>query len=289
MFYIENEQLKVNIEAKGAELQRIFSKETNLDYLWNGDPAFWGKHSPILFPIVGTLKNDRYYFEDKPYHMTRHGFARDMNFTVTAQTENSIELMLKDNIETLAMFPFHFELYVKYTLDKNKLSAQYRVVDTGSKEMYFSIGAHPAFKLPIEEGFLFEDYYLKFSEKETLGRWPISPQGLIEALPVAMLIDQDRIHITHELFKKDAVVFKYPESKQVKLISDITTHGLNFDFPDFPFLGIWSYKEAHFICIEPWCGIADSVASDQQLIAKEGINLITPGEEFRRQWSVDLF
>ena len=205
MFYLENEQLKIGIESKGAELQSIFSKETSLDYLWSGDPAFWGKHSPVLFPIVGTLKHDRYYYQDKSYQLSRHGFARDMNFTVTAQSADSIELMLEDDLETIKKFPFHFELYIKYKIEKNKVKVQYRVLNTGSKEMYFSIGGHPAFKLPLSEQLVFEDYYLKFSEKETLGRWPISTEGLIEALPIDLMIDTEILPLDHDLFKKRCI------------------------------------------------------------------------------------
>ncbi len=289
MLTLENDHLKIDVNPKGAELSRVFSKTHNLDYLWNGNPAFWAKHSPVLFPIVGTLKNDTYRYENKSYTLSRHGFARDMNFELSAQSDHSLTFTLTSNEETLSRFPFEFKLEIIYVLDVNKIRIHYNVINTGSHEMYFSIGGHPAFNVPLDKYSAFEDYYVEFSEAETAGRWPISHEGLIEALPIATLIDTNILPITHELFKTDALVFKYLNSASLKLKSHTSPHGLKFHFEGFPFLGIWSGKNGNFVCIEPWCGIADGVASHQQLVQKEGINMITPAQAFNREWSVELF
>ncbi len=286
---ISNEILEVNIIQRGAELTSIVSKSTGLEYMWNADPTFWAKTSPVLFPIVGTLKNDTYYYEGKAYQLGRHGFAREKEFTVTAQTAASVTFTLVTDESTLKNYPFHFRFDITYEVINNTLSVTYKVLNTGNTELLFSVGGHPAFKVPLVEGTAYTDYYLQFEKKETTGRWPISKDGLIETKPASLLENSDRIPLSKELFLQDALVFKNLKSSKVSLKSSATSHGLLFDYTGFPFLGIWAAKNADFVCIEPWCGIADSVSTDQQLKNKEGINKLDAGDAFERNWSVSLF
>ncbi len=289
MFTIEHRSLKILIHPKGAELQSIFRKEFGLEYLWGGDPAIWGKHSPLLFPIVGTLKQDRYIYRDKEYSLSRHGFARDSVFEVEQQQADSILFLLRSSPDTLSKFPFDFELRVLYQLLPQGLKTTYRVTNPAKDDLYFSIGGHPAFNLPLAPGTAYGDYYLEFDKKETLARWPISSDGLIEKDPVPLLHDSRRLPLSKDLFARDALVFKHPTSSAVALRSDKTEHGLRMEFDGFPYLGIWAAKNADFVCIEPWCGIADSVDADQQYIDKEGIQRLAPGGLFERAWILDLF
>ena len=289
MFTIENTHLTVVISAKGAELQRIYNKALDIDYMWSGDAAFWGKKSPILFPIVGTLKDDTFYFNDKAYQLSRHGFARDMVFAVTAQTASTITFTVESNEETLAKYPFAFRFGITYELAENSVKVTYSVNNTGKSPLYFSVGGHPAFKVPLVAGIPYNDYYLEFNNPEHAGRWPISKEGLIETTPVELLNNTDSLPLTKELFQKDALVFKGLSSNSVKLKSDKDKHGLSFDFTGFPYLGIWAAKNADFVCIEPWCGIADSVAANQQLVTKEGIHVLQAAKSFERTWSVTVF
>ncbi|HEX4374182.1 MAG TPA: aldose 1-epimerase family protein [Puia sp.] len=289
MFTIENNLLKVSINAKGAELQSIFHKTHQLEYMWSGDPAFWAKKSPILFPIVGTLKNDEYFYNNRYYKLGRHGFARDMEFEPKNQTANSISFLLISNETTLQHFPFQFELIIKYSIEKDNLTVMYILKNISEGDMYFSIGAHPAFKVPLVDGTEYADHYLQFNKDETLPRWPISPDGLIEKTPEPFLQDQNVLPLRKELFYKDALVFKHPVSSTVSLLSNKTDHGLHFNFSGFPYLGIWAAKNADFVCIEPWCGIADSVDSDQQITNKEGIIKLNAGEIFERKWIASFY
>ena len=289
MFTIENEFLKIIIKAKGAELQSIFHKANQLEYLWNGDPAFWSKKSPVLFPIVGTLKNDTYFYKNKLYKLGRHGFARDMEFEIENQNNDSITFLLRSNETTLENYPFLFEFRVNYSIDINNLTVTYIVKNISEDEMYFSVGGHPAFKIPLVEGTSYNDYFLEFNKDETLARWPISADGLIEKKPEAFLTNRSILFLSKELFYKDALVFKYPTSFMVTLQSDKTSYGLNFNFSQFPYLGIWAAKNADFVCIEPWCGIADSVDSNQQIKDKEGINKLNGEEIFERSWNVSFY
>ena len=289
MFRIENDILAVQVSPLGAELQAIYDKPLQQEYMWGADPAFWGKHSPVLFPIVGTLKQDTYYFNEQAYHLPRHGFAREMEFAATAQASDRIELTITQNEATLKKYPFHFRFTIAYTLSENSLQVSYRVKNTGAGPLYFSVGGHPAFKLPLAEGLQYEDYYLSFNQAETAGRWPISADGLIQTIPQELLRQTNRLPLSKALFQKDALVFKGLASNSVSLQSDKNPRGLQFDFTGFPYLGIWAAKNADFICIEPWCGIADSVNSNQQLISKEGIHALQPSRDFERSWTVTLF
>ncbi|OQP59970.1 aldose epimerase [Niastella vici] len=289
MFIIENQQIKAVINAKGAELTQLVHKENQLDYMWAGDPAFWGKHSPILFPIVGTLKNNTYLHKGKPYQLPRHGFARDKQFAVEEHNGDTITFLLRNDAETATVYPFIFEFRIRYTLFENSLAVTYEVVNAGKEEMYFSVGAHPAFKIPLVPGTAYTDYYLQFNHTETAPRWPISPDGLIEIAPLPLLENTNRLNLSKDLFQQDALVLKGISSSIVTLGSDKTTHGFRFDFPGFPFLGLWAAKNADFVCIEPWCGIADSVTTNQQLEDKEGINKLTSNETFTRTWTVSVY
>lgn len=289
MFTIENQFVKAVIQAKGAELVSFINKSNGMEYMWSGDPAVWGKHSPVLFPIVGGLKNNTYFYDGKPYELPRHGFARDRVFSLQEQTADTVTFLLRDDEESHRVYPFSFELRMRYSLYENSLSVTYEVINTNPGEMYFSLGAHPAFKVPLENGLTYNDYYLQFEKVESAPRWPISDDGLIENISQPFLNNSDHFALSKELFQRDAVVFKNLVSSAVTLKSDKGERGLKMDFPGFPFLGIWAAKNADFVCIEPWCGIADSVGANQQLAEKEGINKLAPKDTFTRTWTVELF
>ena len=285
-YTIQNDYLSVEVQAKGAELMSLYNKKEQLEYMWSGDPAFWGKHSPVLFPIIGELKNNTYYYNNKAYQLGRHGFARDMEFTVTEQTTSSIGFSLLSNAGTLQKFPFEFGFDIEYLLQQDWLTVTYKVKNTGNGDMYFSVGGHPAFKVPLVEGADYNDYYLEFNEPELAGRWPISAEGLIETDAEPFLLNTNKLPLRKELFYRDAIVFKNLRSDTVRLRSSKHDKGIEFNFPGFPYLGVWAAKDADFVCIEPWCGIADSVNSNQQLTEKEGINRLAPQGIFERSWGV---
>lgn len=290
MYTIESSQLHVSIQTKGAELVSILHTENRLEYMWGADPEFWAKHSPVLFPIVGTLKNNTYYYKGQAYHLPRHGFARDQEFAVTAHNEDSVSFSISNDEETLKSYPFRFQFGLHYRVVKDQLFVTYSVQNNEAEEdLLFSVGGHPAFKVPLTKDTVYEDYELVFDQKETAGRWPISKDGLIESKPDPLFEDTNVLPLTKELFFKDALVLKGLQSKSVRLQSNKTEHGLEFYFPGFPFLGLWATPGADFICIEPWCGIADSVQTDQQLQHKEGIVRLPAGQKFEVTWSARFF
>jgi galactose mutarotase-like enzyme len=289
MYYLSNDTLKIAIAAKGAELQSLYNTQTQLEYMWSGDAAFWGKKSPVLFPIVGGLKNNTYRYRNIAYTLPRHGFARDREFAVTAQTTDSITFTLQDDDETRLVYPFHFRFSIIYVINENTLSVTYLVENTRREPLYFSVGAHPAFSVPMVPGTEFTDFHLVFSENETTGKWPLSKDGLILTSPIALLENSNTLALTKELFYSDALVCKQLKSSGISIISDKTDHGLQVTFGGFPYMGIWSAKNANFVCIEPWCGIADSVDGSGDITQKEGINLLSANTLFTRTWSVEVF
>ncbi|MFT3701922.1 MAG: aldose 1-epimerase family protein [Agriterribacter sp.] len=289
MISIENEFLKIAIDANGAELNSIYDLQNGIEYMWQGDPAFWAKHSPVLFPIVGTLKSNTYFYKNKDYKLSRHGFARDMVFAVSGQTDSSVTFSLISTGATLEKYPFNFRFDIVYTLNGKQLDVSYAVFNEDKTDIYFSVGGHPAFNVPFLKNTQYQDYYLEFNKNEKLERWPISKDGLILQTPKGLLHNSERLPLTKTLFYEDALVFKHLASDTVSLKCNAGKGGFTFKFPDFPYLGIWAAKDADFVCIEPWCGIADSVETNQDIIQKEGINKLNAGESFKRTWSLRLF
>ena len=288
MHIIENNILRVSIHEKGAELTSIYHKPLDLEYLWEGDPAFWAKQSPVLFPIVGGLKNNTYFYHNTAYELPRHGFAREKVFSVTDHTSSQVTFSLFPDEETRQVYPFEFEFKISYSLEENTLSVKYQVQNIGREEMYFSVGGHPAFKVPLVENTKYEDYYLEFNKAETSPRWAVSHDGLIEEEPIPVFHNDSVIRLQKELFMHDALVFKDLVSNKVSLKCAKHNRAIDFDFSGFPYLGIWAAKNADFVCIEPWRGIADGVNTDQQLKHKEGINKLVSKEEFTVEWRVTV-
>lgn len=288
MITLENDYIKVSLAAKGAELQGLFSKETKLEYLWNANPKYWAKHSPVLFPIVGSLKNNSFIYQGKHYELPRHGFARDNVFNFEKLSESEGIFTLTQNADTLKTYPFYFELKLKYQLIDRKLKLTYEVKNTGTSELLFSIGAHPAFAVPNTPDTVYEDYYLSFNADEQLTFWKLE-DGLVANETKNIALNAHKLKLTHELFYNDALVFKNLQSNSISLLNTKNDNGLHFNFEEFPFFGIWAAPDAPFVCLEPWCGVADGVNHNQELSGKEGIIKLGAGKTWSRFWEVACF
>ena len=288
MITLENDYLKVAVAAKGAELQGLYSKETKIEYLWNADAKYWAKHSPVLFPIVGSLKNDSFNYNGENYKLPRHGFARDHVFNQEKISATEAVFSLTQTEDTLKVYPFYFELKLKYQLIDRKLILTYEVINTGKSELLFSIGAHPAFAVPNTPNTSYEDYYLAFNADEKLTYWKLD-NGLIADETESIELGGHKLNLNHELFYSDALVFKTMQSNCISLLNTKNDYGLHFHFEDFPFFGIWAATDAPFVCLEPWCGIADGIDHDQELGHKEGIMKLDAGQSWQRFWEVECF
>jgi galactose mutarotase-like enzyme len=278
---IKNTFLTATINSFGAELCSLKNNE-NKEYIWEGNPDFWGKHSPILFPIVGTLKNNSYEYDETEYHLSRHGFARDMDFELIDKKENSATFSIQSCEETLKVYPFLFELQIIYTLDKNSLNIEYKVMNNGKSKMPFSIGAHPAFALPGN----FEDYAIQFEKGESL-EFYLLENDLISNQTKTLEVQNDCIPLTYELFKNDALIFKTLESKSLTILKNKNPF-LKVNFNDFPSLGIWTKMNAPFLCIEPWFGYSDTNENSGNLFEKEGIQVLEENKTFRSEFSIEI-
>lgn len=288
MVTIENSKLKAVISPKGAELQSLVNKEAGIEYMWGGNAAYWSKHSPVLFPIVGTLKNDTYFYKDEVYHLPRHGFARERVFLKDQVSMQEAVFTLTQDADTLAVYPFAFILKLRYQLADDKLTVTYEVSNSGYDELLFSVGAHPAFAVPMVKGTDYADYFLQFNAIESLNRWKLE-NGLIANYAEPLPAENGRLPLQHDLFYEDAIVLKNMRSNHITIGCTKHAHGIHFHFNDFPFFGIWAAKDADFVCLEPWCGIADGVDHNQQLKDKEGIINLPANTNWQRSWTVECF
>lgn len=282
MVTLENDNYLACFVSKGAELVSFKNKKTNQEYIWEGNPDFWGKHSPILFPIVGTLKNDSYMYNEKEYSLPRHGFARDMEFEIESQNSNSITFLLTSNEETFSTYPFDFELRLRYELIDATLTFCYSVLNKSSTDMPFSLGAHPAFALNGD----FSDYDLKFEHQETLNCFVLE-NDLLSSSFFPIELNQKLMPLDYSKFEKDALIFKELKSKTITLLENKTPI-LKVSFADFPNLGIWTKINAPFICIEPWLGYSDVFMSNCILSEKDGIHIAKPNTEYLYTFSIEI-
>ncbi len=288
ILHLENEHLKLSLSTLGAELHHITGSDSGTEYLWSGDPKFWSKFSPVLFPIVGSLKGDTYFYQGKAYKMPRHGFARDMEFQYEQLAPNAILFTLYQNAISLAQYPFPFRLEITYTLDKASVYCQYRVFNSGEVPMYFSLGAHPAFAAPLNGEGKYDDYYLQFKGVDELEYYEVEG-NLVGKNKRQIPLKNGRLYLNYDLFKNDALVFKNFPSSSLFLMNDKNYNGVEFSFPDFPYFGIWAALNADFVCLEPWCGIADQIDHNQDLTEKEGIIKLEPQRNWQRRWKITCF
>ncbi|QNF34248.1 aldose 1-epimerase family protein [Adhaeribacter swui] len=287
MHTLQNSTYQIGVQEHGAELCSFKNTQTGLEYIWQANPAIWARHAPVLFPTVGKLKNNQYTYQGKNYTLPQHGFARDFPFVLESKIENALTFLLEQSKASLANYPFNFRLYIRYQLDENALTVSYRVENPNSHDLYFSLGAHPGFTCPLFPKEQFSDYYLELEQPENLERYLLDAglqNGATEPVP---LENKKQLPLTYELFEKDAIVLKNLKSRKISLRSRNHEHGLDFLFPNYPYFGIWTKeKNAPFICLEPWHGIADSVNSSGELTQKEGIIMLPPGQDFTCAYTI---
>lgn len=312
---IENEKLKIQVSDHGGELVSIIKKETGQEYIWNADAAYWGRHAPVLFPIVGGLKNKTYRYNEREYILGQHGFARDMEFELASKTECEIWHRLCSDESTKAVYPFDFELETGFRLFQNQVIVLWRVQNRSKKEMYFSIGGHPAFFCPPVTS---EENSQCCSKNQTADTFANSSQKakceiLFEGVSVlntrmlenglaAVNLEQLKlekkiidgkqyggIFVTEDLFDRDAYIIEEHQTREVALAGTDGKIFLAVKF-DAPLFGVWAPKKnAPFVCIEPWYGRCDSVDADQQLKNKAYINHLEPGQIFNKNYHICIY
>lgn len=287
MVVLENDKLQVTIKLKGAELSSIKDKVSGKEYIWQGNPDVWGYHAPNLFPIVGGLKDNKITISGNDYNLSRHGFARTSMFRRIESTPNHAVFSLSYDDETLKIYPYKFEFEVAYSLSGNSLTILYKVINKDDKKIYFSVGAHPAFNIPLEESEVYEDYFIEFEKEETLVSSKLSTTGLFNG-QYKEFGQSTILDLTADLFNEDALVFKNLNSRVVYLKNRKNTQSIKVDFNQFNELGIWAKPGAPFVCIEPWLGYADNELGQKDISEKPGIQTLDHGHVFESNYTISI-
>ena len=288
LYSISNNKLSVKISDFGAELFSVKSKETGCEYIWQGDAKYWADRSPTLFPICGQLFGKTYTYNGEEYQMSGHGFAKDHTFNVKESSETSLTLSLSSNEEIKKIYPFDFELDIKFSLDEVKLSVSATIKNTGSTLLPATFGAHPGFNVPLSEGTEFEDYYFEFSEDCYPNQLTILDDAMFAGTTEALLIENNRIlRLSHELFKIDGI-FMNRMADTVTLKSDKSPRSVTVQYTGFPYLGIWQEygKDTPFICVEPWCGLPDYEGLSRDIMKKNDMFRLLPHTEKTVEYSM---
>lgn len=280
---LETDELKVLISSFGAEMQSLFGKSGSTEYLWQGNPKFWGRRAPHLFPIIGGLKDGRFVYDSRSYEMGNHGFARDSEFAVEALSKTKAVFTLCERKEN---YPFDYLLSITYALKRNRLKITYTVKNTGKRKLYFSVGGHPAFACPINPALKYSDYFIEF-EKEENPEQPLIQNDLVDGHRI-LPIRNRRISLLNSLFTRDALVIERPNSKKFRLRSAKDGRQIEMKIKNFDFMAFWSKPAdgADFICFEPWCGIDDKADGIRSLESKWKIHCLKPGKTFRCAYSI---
>ena len=285
--------LTAAVDSMGAQLTSLALN--GKEYLWQADPAFWGKHAPILFPIVGSIRGGRADSAAGPCNMARHGVARINEHKLLGVSEDgsSVTYELTDSAATLEQFPFHFKLNMTYAITgEAALTQTFKVTNTGDVDLPFSVGGHPAFNVPVPgaEGEEFEDYELKFTRPWTCEVPVITEDGLMTFKGSYMAPDNaDAIKLTHGSFAKDAIVLTDVPDSTLTLLGTKSGHGVRVDFDGFKFIGIWSpMNDAPFVALEPWTGHSTLDTEDDVFEHKDNITILAPGETDERSFSITL-
>lgn len=282
---IENSFLTVIVDEMGAELTSV--TKDNKEYIWQGNPAYWPRRTPVLFPIVGSLKNKEFIHQGKAYPMNQHGFARDMAFTLKARTKDSLLFSLSSNEETFEKYPFHFTLEIGYILKENHLTVTWMVKNTGNETMYFSIGAHPGFTCPLNPSDKQSDYFLDFHTEGNLTTSRIGEGGLVASYDHPVNLTHGLIPIHEHLFDNDALIIENNQCHRVSLLTPDKKPYVTVDF-DAPIFGVWSSvgKCAPFVCIEPWYGRCDAADFNGELKERAYGNTLASGAGFTADYTM---
>ncbi len=288
MYTLENEQLKVSINPVGAELSSIWSKSNQQEYLWQGDTNIWSSQAPVLFPIIGGLKNGSYIHNNKTYQLPKHGFIRyNKDLGVDQESDTKIVFLLESSEKTLKMYPFEFSFQISFELIRNQIKVTHKIKNTAQEMMFFSVGGHPAFNCPLFTSEKYSDYYITLDGGVGTKSHILTSDGLIDTKSIAVFEDE-KIPLTPNLFDNDALIFKNINAQKATLYHKTKGPIVMMSFEDFPDLGIWAKPNAPFVCIEPWLGYADVVDTDQNLRNKEGIQCLAAGKTHKSSYCIAI-
>lgn len=286
---LSNGTLTIKVSEHGAELQSIRKGET--EYLWQGDPTYWGRHSPVLFPIVGSVWEAKYRVDGKEYQLGQHGFARDMDFTLVFSSDTEVRYRLESTAETLEKYPWPFVLEIAYRLHGNCVDVIWEVTNSGDKEMYFQIGAHPAFNYPDYDTESAGRGSFTFDRTEGLECIRLKEKGCVDAITKYPLeLPDGRLKLDKDTFDKiDTIILEHNQIGRVEMFREDGTQWLALSF-EAPVTGLWSPpgKNAPFVCIEPWYGRCDRAYYTGEYKDRDWVNRLEPGELFSKKYVIEI-
>ncbi len=286
-FTLSRGALDAAVQTRGGELVSL--RRNGAEYIWGGDPAFWSGQNPILFPIVGSLKDGQVDIGGRTFSMSRHGFARQSEFTLAEQGSDFAVLELRESGETLERYPFPFSLRVRHQLLADGFSTAFTVENTGASPLPFCIGAHTAFRCPLREGEHFEDYHLVFDRREDASTLLLTPEGLVRGGAEEPMLSGGVLPLDYGIFRRlDTVIFRQLQSGSVSLVHRETGHGVKMDFSQFPIAAFWTKPGAPFLCLEPWQGCAASDRETGRFQDKPFAVTLAPGEQKALAYTVTL-
>ena len=283
---VENDKIRIEIDSHGAALKSLVKKETGAEYMWCADAKYWGRTSPVLFPVVGNVSGKQYRTKGKTFDMGQHGFARDMEFTLESQTDNEIWFVLRSNEETLAKYPYEFVLKLGYRLDGAKVEVLWHVENPSEEELPFAIGGHPAFYCPVTSGGKQSDCYIQFDIAGSLKCSTIDGYLVGDRVDTYELED-GMLRIDEHLFDNDALIIEKQNIKKVSLCDPKKQAFLTIEM-DAPLFGIWRPADpgAPFVCIEPWYGRSDRIGYAGELRDREYENVLAAGENWDAGYTI---
>ncbi len=279
-FEIQNDRLSVRIENIGAQIISV-RDWAGTEYMWQREPDIWPRTAPILFPVIGRLRNDAYRVNGKEYRMERHGFARDMPFSVVRQTDTSVVFSVSSDEKIKEKYPFDFTLDIGYQLDGSNLMKTHSVTNHSAEEMFFELGGHDGFRVALDAAESMEDYYISFEGESELHPLLKREDFLYSDERGNIPLDAGKLWLTMDLFRQDAIVLDQLQSRKVILGNAKGTRRIGFRFPDFPLLGIWTPDkpfDTNFVCLEAWSSLPDSIMADMELRSKIHICRLGAGE-----------
>ena len=289
MITIQNKDLSVRVSSKGAELQSIRSSD-GTEYLWQGDPAYWTSHAPNIFPYVARLTEGRYFHKGKEYGFGNHGLVRYADLRVTESSDDSVTFMMESDAETLRKYPFPFRYTMRYQVIGRRLVMQTTVENTGGERMYFAVGGHPGFNVPMEDGLEFSDYFLEFDESANPYRIPLTDSGAVTPEQERYnLKNGTRIPLEHRLFDHDAVVLHHA-AKTVTIRSDKGKRSVTVSYPDFRYVGFWHKPktDAPYLCVEPWTSLPGREGIVENIALQSDLLHLDPGGKWQTEWWIEI-
>ena len=286
---IQNDALALTVDTYGAQMMSLRATD-GVEYLWQGDPAYWARRAPTLFPFIGRLTDNTYQYRGTVYPMGIHGFASASEFSAVEHTDDRLVLELNSTEQTRDQYPFGFSFRITYALEGNAVAVTYQVSNRGEETMPFAVGGHPGFRVPLLSDEVFTDYELIFSTPCRPDRVGFTPTVYVSGQDMPYPLEEDvRLGLRHDLFDEDAIILKNM-AREVTMRSRVSGRGVRVAYPDMPYVGFWHMpkKDAPYVCIEPWSSLPARQDVVEEITCKSDFIHLPAGKTYETTWTITL-